>query len=80
MTMTAPDQAIEMDATQQRLTDLEIKASFTEDLIERLDLVIIRQQQQIDQLTRELADLRSEGTSAPAGKFKSLRDEAPPHY
>jgi SlyX protein len=77
---TMPGQNSEMDPTEQRLTDLEIKASFTEDLLERLDLVIIRQQQQIDQLTRELADLKSAGTPAPAGEFRSLRDEAPPHY
>ena len=28
--------------TEQRLTDLEIKASFTEDLLDQLDKVIVR--------------------------------------
>lgn len=37
-----------------RLTDLEIKASFGEDLLDQLNHVIVRQQQQIDALIREL--------------------------
>lgn len=36
-----------------RLVNLEIKASFTEDLLDKLDQIIIRQQDQIDRLTRE---------------------------
>ncbi len=66
---------------EQRLTDLEIKASFTEDLLERLDQVIVRQQQQIDSLIREIAHLRQPGTDAEAAAaFRSLRDDMPPHY
>lgn len=64
----------------QRLTDLEIKATFTEDLLERLDQVIVRQQQQIDSLIREIAHLRQPATDAEAGAFRSLRDDMPPHY
>ena len=64
-----------------RLTELEIKASFTEDLVEQLNQVIIRQQQQIDLLLRELADLRLQ-QPAEGGQpvFRSLRDDLPPHY
>ncbi|MDE1949939.1 MAG: SlyX family protein [Burkholderiales bacterium] len=62
----------------QRLTALEIKASFAEDLVERLNDVIWRQQQQIDRLEREVASLR-EATQAAATP-RSLRDELPPHY
>ena len=36
------------DAIDQRLTDLEIKASFTEDLVEQLNQTIYQQQQQIE--------------------------------
>ena len=46
------------DTTDQRLTALEIKASFTEDLLEELNDVIIRQQRQIDALMAEIGDLR----------------------
>ena len=38
------------DDIAQRLTELEIKASFTEDLLDQLNLVIVRQQDQIDAL------------------------------
>jgi SlyX protein len=66
--------------SDDRLTDLEIKASFTEDLLERLDAVIGRQQQQIDRLTREVAHLKQTATSGETTEFRSLRDGPPPHY
>jgi SlyX protein len=66
--------------TEQRLTDLEIKASYTEDTLDRLNEVVVRQQQQIDLLLRELAQLRQQDTAAEASTFRSLRDELPPHY
>ena len=68
------------DAVDKRLTNLEIKASFTEDLLERLDAVIVRQQQQIDSLTREIAHLKQTTSSGETTEFRSLRDEPPPHY
>lgn len=68
------------EISEQRLTDLEIKASFTEDLLEWLDQVVIEQQQQIDSLKREIADLKLSATTGQNGEFRSLRDEAPPHY
>lgn len=66
--------------TDARLTALEIKASFSEDLLDRLDAVIVRQQQQIDALTRQLAELMRQGPADTAPAFRSLRDELPPHY
>ena len=68
------------DAVDKRLTNLEIKASFTEDLLERLDAVIVRQQQQIDSLTREIAHLKQTTISGEATEFRSLGGEPPPHY
>lgn len=65
---------------EQRLTDLEVKASFTEDLVDHLNQTIVRQQTQIDRLTRELVALREQIASADAGGSRSLRDELPPHY
>lgn len=67
-------------AIDKRLTNLEIKASFTEDLLERLDAVIVRQQQQIDSLTREIEHLKQVAASGETTQFRSLRDEPPPHY
>lgn len=63
-----------------RLTELEIKASFTEDLLEQLNLTIFRQQEQIDQLIREVAVLRQGGQDPNAGAARNPRDEVPPHY
>jgi len=68
------------DDIERRLVDLEIKASFTEDLVEALNQTIIRQQQQIDLLIRELTHLRNQGPDDGAPAFRSLRDELPPHY
>ncbi len=66
---------------EQRLTDLEIKASFTEDLIDKLDSVIVRQQQQIDALIREIADLKQQApVDGGVGGVRNLRDDLPPHF
>jgi SlyX protein len=68
------------EETEQRLSALEIKASFTEDLVDRLNDVIVRQQQQIDRLRRELDELLQRTSEAAPETFRSLRDELPPHY
>ena len=65
---------------EQRLIDLEIKLSFTEDLVDDLNKVIVRQQQQIDMLIRELSAVRHQAGDNTNGGFRSLRDELPPHY
>jgi len=64
----------------QRLTDLEIKASFSEDLLDKLDQVIIRQQQQIDTLICEVSALREPLRDGGADGSRSLRDDLPPHF
>lgn len=74
---TAPDAPAELMA--QRLTELEIKASYTEDLLEELNLTIYKQQQQIDTLTRKLVELDRRMPEA-SGSPRNLRDELPPHY
>lgn len=66
--------------TDARLTELEIKASYSEDLLDRLNEVVVRQQAQIDALQRALAGLQQQALEAPQPAFRSLRDELPPHY
>jgi SlyX protein len=66
-------------SSEKRLTELEIKASFTEDLLDRLNDVVVRQQQQIDQLQREMRRLIAQAP-AEGAPLRSLRDELPPHY
>lgn len=67
------------DNTAQRLTDLEVKASFAEDLVDQLEQIIVRQQQQIDMLIRQVAELRQPQAGGD-GVGRNVRDELPPHY
>jgi SlyX protein len=64
----------------KRLMELEIKASFTEDLVEQLNQTIFQQQRQIEALIREVSQLRQQAPDGGTGGFRSLRDELPPHY
>ena len=66
--------------TDKRLTDLEIKASFCEDLLEQLNQVIVRQQLQIDLLLREVGELNQQLASSGAGAPRRAGDDLPPHY
>lgn len=65
---------------ESRITELEIKISYTEDLVEELNRTVFRQQQQIDLLAKELRNLRDQVQSSQPQEFRSLRDEIPPHY
>ena len=64
---------------EQRLIGLEIKATFQEDLLEELNQIIFRQQQQIDLLIRDVVRL-SQNSDAGTGGSAGARDEVPPHY
>jgi SlyX protein len=68
------------NTTDQRLTELEIKASFSEDLLDQLNLVIVRQQAQIDLLMREVQQLSAQLPDGVAGGAARLMDDLPPHY
>ena len=72
----APD-----DAVEHRLTELEVKASCTEDLVDSLNEVLLRQQRQIELLMREVALLKQRAPDPGApGAPRDPRDENPPHY
>ena len=62
-----------------RITNLEIKLSFSEDLIEKLNETVYKQQQQIEFLYRELKAIKEQASSTGSGG-SSLKDEIPPHY
>jgi SlyX protein len=70
--------------TEKRLTELEIKASFADDLLDQLNQTILLQQQQIDKLVRQIAELRqqapADADADAAPGVRNLRDELPPHY
>ena len=65
--------------TEDRITNLEIKLSFTEDLIEKLNETVYKQQQQIEFLYRELKAVKEQASSSGGGGG-NLKDEIPPHY
>ena len=68
------------DIIDQRLTNLEIKATYTEDLVEQLDKIIASQQQQIAQLLREVVELRQLAPESILNNQSILRDDKPPHF
>jgi SlyX protein len=68
------------DGTARRLDDLEVKASFTEDLLDQLILLVYRQQQQIERLQQQIAQLQRQAPEGGAGAARNPRDELPPHY
>jgi len=65
---------------EARITELEIKISYAEDLIDELDRAAFRQQQQIDLLINQVRALREQVLAAAPAEQRSLRDELPPHY
>ena len=79
MTTTSPVPVLGAD-TEQRLTELEIKASYADDLLDTLNQLVARQQEQIDLLLREVGRLRQQGGPDAAPAVRNLRDELPPHY
>ena len=65
---------------ETRISELEIKISFAEDMIDKLNRTIYRQQQQIDRLLSRVETLRDQVQAAAPAEQRSLRDELPPHY
>ncbi len=67
-----------LDTMEQRLTDLEIKASYADDLLDTLNQMVARQQEQIDLLLREVGRLAQR--EEPEATRRDPSDERPPHY
>jgi len=75
--MTAPHT---LSDAHERITQLEIKLSYAEDLLDTLNALVTRQQDQIDRLLREVLQLRQQRNNEATPAFRSLSDELPPHY
>jgi SlyX protein len=65
---------------EARITELEIKLSYTEDLLDTLNSMVARQQQDMDWLLREVSRLRQQGGDQAAPSARNPIDERPPHY
>ncbi len=63
-----------------RLAELEIKLSFSEDLLDELNLTVARQQQQIAALERQLRELRLQLQRSLPADPAAPAYEVPPHY
>ncbi len=68
------------NAMKDRLTELEIKLGFAEDLLDAMNRTLFRQQQQIDQMHRDMRELRSQLESSLPGDRNAPADDVPPHY
>lgn len=66
--------------SDDRFTRLEIKLSFAEDLLDSLNQLVARQQEQIDLLLREVGQLRQQHDDSGTAPLRNLRDDLPPHY
>ena len=64
----------------ERITNLEIKLSFSEDLLEELNQTVFKQQQRIELLVKEIQALKLQMASNMPSDVNSPRDEIPPHY
>jgi SlyX protein len=66
--------------SESRLTELETKLAFAEDLLETLNQTVIRQQGQIDLMQQQLRLLHQQLQDALPDETRTPREEIPPHY
>ena len=65
---------------ENRITELESRHAFLENTVDELNQVVIKQQDQIDELTRRLQGLETE-MAVFISRIRDKNDEAPPpHY
>ncbi len=65
---------------ESRLSELEAKLAFAEDLLDALDRRVYEQQRQIDELQDEVKALRKQVREFAPAAGDTPRDEVPPHY
>ena len=70
----------EFAKSDARLTELEIKISYQEELLDQLNVVVTRQQREIDFLVREVHSLRERAPESQGQIFSRPTDDLPPHY
>ena len=65
----------------ERITDLEFKQAFQEDLLESLNKIVVEQQNHIDILQEQIRILYQQLKSLQPSNVADLADEVPPpHY
>lgn len=69
------------DSLEKRLTELEIKYSLSEELLDSLSVTVARQQQELDLFQAQLRLLyQQQNSKDEEGGSRSLLDDVPPHY
>lgn len=70
-----------MTELEQRLSDLEIKFSYQDDMLAELSLVIADQQKTIDQMRYMLEQMsEQQKKTSQEGQDRTPADDKPPHY
>ena len=66
---------------ENRLIELETRLAFQDNSLQELNTVVVRQQREIDALTRELEMLKAQLRTLAPDLVANRADEAPPpHY
>lgn len=63
-----------------RLEMIETKLTFAEDLLEELNRLVFRQQEQINRLQAQVLRLAEKPDGTVASFERDPRDDIPPHY
>jgi SlyX protein len=74
------NQELEPAMSQARLEKIETKLSFAEDLLEDLNHLVFRQQEQIKRLQSQLDGLADKQSNSEPNQRSDPRDDIPPHY
>lgn len=79
-TVNQTEPAVAVAELREQLVELQTQLAFQEDVLQVLDGVVTAQQQQIDQLQRQLDGWR-QMVEELQGSMENQRDQAPPpHY
>ena len=66
---------------EERITELESRLAFQDDTIQKLNDVVVKQQQQIDQLFVQMSELKEQIQSlVPVLIANEAQETPPPHY
>ena len=66
--------------TDERLTALEIKASFTEDLLDKLEHIVVQQHAALDSLNEQVRELARRLQDMDSSGRGGVNVDRPPHY
>lgn len=65
---------------EAHIDELEAKLAFAEDMLDKLNLAIFRQQEQIDRMQQQIRLLHEQLREVRPEEERDLREEIPPHY